>query len=176
LVAAVPVSVRTDDERGTMGNRLSAMLVDLATTIDDPLDRLETIAAGTGAAKEQDRVLGPDTVSQLAGLTPSAVLAAMGGLESRFDLLARVPPVCNVVVSNFPGPSFPLYCAGARMAAAYPIGPLAAGTALNITVQSYLDTLWFGIVTCPDTVPDPAALPRRLADAVHELTKVLGRA
>ena len=170
LVAAVPVSVRTEDDRGAMGNRLSAMLVDLATTVDDPVTRLQTIAAGNGAAKEQDRVLGPDTVSQLAGLTPPAVLAAIGGLESRFDLLARIPPVCNVVVSNFPGPSFPLYCAGARMAAAYPMGPLALGTGVNITVQSYLDTLWFGIVTCPDMVPQPSALPGRLTDALGELT------
>jgi WS/DGAT/MGAT family acyltransferase len=170
LVAAVPVSVRTEDQRGTMGNRLSAMLVDLATTVDDPVARLQTIAAGTGVAKEQDRVLGPDTVSELAGLTPSPVLAAIGGLESRFDLLSRIPPVCNVVVSNFPGPSFPLYCAGARMAAAYPMGPLALGTGVNITVQSYLDTLWFGIVTCPDMVPQPSALPGRLTDALGELT------
>lgn len=169
LVAAVPVSVRTEDDRGTMGNRLSAMLVDLATTVDDPVARLHTIAAGTGAAKEQDRVLGPETVSQLADLTPPAVLAAIGGLESRFDLLGRIPPLCNLVVSNFPGPSFPLYCAGARMAAAYPMGPLALGTGVNITVQSYLDTLWFGIVTCPDTVPQPSALPDRLTDALGEL-------
>ncbi|MGH9050850.1 MAG: wax ester/triacylglycerol synthase domain-containing protein, partial [Acidimicrobiia bacterium] len=71
LVAGVPVSVRTEDERGTMGNRLSAMLVDLATTIDDPITRLQTIAAGTRAAKQQDRILGPDTVSRLAALTPT---------------------------------------------------------------------------------------------------------
>lgn len=169
LVAGVPVSVRTEDERGTMGNRLSAMLVDLATTVDDPVLRLQAIAAGSRAAKEQDRVLGPDTVSQLAGMTPPAVLAAIGGLESRLGLLERMPPVCNLIVSNFPGPPLPLYCAGARLAAAYPMGPLGVGTGLNITVQSYLDTLWFGIVACPDTVPDPAALPGRLACARDEL-------
>ncbi|MGH9033201.1 MAG: WS/DGAT domain-containing protein, partial [Acidimicrobiia bacterium] len=69
--------------------------------------------------------------------------------------------------------AFPLYCAGARMEAAYPIGPLGVGTGLNITVQSYLDTLWFGVVACPDTFPDPSALPGRLTDALHELTKPL---
>ncbi|HEX6311103.1 MAG TPA: wax ester/triacylglycerol synthase family O-acyltransferase [Acidimicrobiia bacterium] len=174
LVAGVPVSVRTADDRGTMGNRLSAMLVDLATDVDDPVTRLGTIAAGSRAAKAQDRVLGPETVSRLADVTPAPVLAAMGGLESRLGLTARMPPVCNLIVSNFPGPSVPLYCAGARMTAAYPMGPLALGTGLNVTVQSYLDTLWFGIVSCPDTVPDPPALPARLAGAFHDLAEPVG--
>jgi diacylglycerol O-acyltransferase len=174
LVAAVPISVRTDEDRGAMGNRLSAMLVDLATTIDDPVARLEAIAAGTRVAKEQARVLGPDTVSELAALTPPAVLAAMGNLDARLDVTARIPPVCNLIVSNFPGPTVPLYFTGMRMLTAYPIGPLGLGTGLNITVQSYLDTLWFGIVSCPDMLPDPAALPGRIGDALRDLTKAVG--
>jgi len=64
-----------------------------------------------------------------------------------------------------------LYCAGSRMVAAYPMGPLGLGTALNITVQSYLDTLWFGIVACPDVVPEPWTLAGGIADAVHDLGK-----
>jgi diacylglycerol O-acyltransferase / wax synthase len=95
----------------------------------------------------------------------------MGALESRFNVLGRIPPLCNLIVSNFPGPPFPLYCAGARMVAAYPMGPLGLGTALNITVQSYLDTLWFGIVACPDVVPEPWTLADRITDAVGELRK-----
>ena len=86
-------------------------------------------------------------------------------------MLGRIPPVCNLIVSNFPGPPFPLYCAGARMVAAYPMGPLGLGTALNITVQSYLDTLWFGIVACPDVVTAPETLAAGIHDAVHELGK-----
>jgi diacylglycerol O-acyltransferase / wax synthase len=95
----------------------------------------------------------------------------MGALESRFNVLGRVRPACNLIVSNFPGPPFPLYCAGARMVAAYPMGPLGIGTALNITVQSYLDTLWFGIVACPDVVPEPWTLADGITDAVGELRK-----
>jgi diacylglycerol O-acyltransferase len=171
LVAAVPVSVRTGDDEGTMGNRLSAMLVDLATTVDDPAARLHAITERSRAAKEQDRLLGPDTLSDLAGLTPPVLLAAMGALEARFGLSGRMPPACNLIVSNFPGPPSHLYCAGARMVAAYPMGPLALGNALNITVQSYLDTLWFGIVACPDAVPAPERLPARVADALGDLTK-----
>ena len=171
LVAAVPVSVRTDDEGAMTSNHLSAMLVELGTTIDDPMARLDAIAASSRAAKTQHHVLGSDTFSQLADVTPPAFIAALGALESRFNVLGRIPPVCNLIVSNFPGPRFPLYCAGARMVAAYPMGPLGLGTALNITVQSYLDTLWFGIVACPDVVPAPETLAAGIHDAVHELGK-----
>jgi WS/DGAT/MGAT family acyltransferase len=171
LVAAVPVSVRTDDEGAMTSNHLSAMLVELGTTIDEPMTRLHAIAASSRAAKTQHQLLGPDTFSQLADVTPPAFIAALGALESRFNLLGRTPPVCNLIVSNFPGPRFPLYCAGARMVAAFPTGPLGLGTALNITVQSYLDTLWFGIVACPDVVPAPETLAAGIHDAVHELGK-----
>ncbi|HEY4397319.1 MAG TPA: wax ester/triacylglycerol synthase family O-acyltransferase [Acidimicrobiia bacterium] len=171
LVAAVPVSVRTGEQSETSTNRLSAMLVELGTTIDDPIARLRAIAASSGAAKAQHHVLGPETFSELADITPSPLLAAMGALETRFNLLGRIPPLCNLIVSNYPGPPFPLYCAGARMVAAYPMGPLGLGTALNITVQSYLDTLWFGIVACPDVVAEPDMLAAGIHDAVRELTK-----
>ena len=171
LVAAVPVSVRTDDEGAMTSNHLSAMLVELGTTIDDPMARLDAIAASSRAAKTQHHVLGSDTFSQLADVTPPAFIAALGALESRFNVLGRIPPLCNLIVSNFPGPRFPLFCAGARMVAAYPMGPLGLGTALNITVQSYLDTLWFGVVACPDVVPEPWTLAGGLTDAVHELGK-----
>ena len=176
LVAAVPVAVRTDDDGATTTNRVSAMLVELGTTIEEPMARLQAIAAGARAAKTQHHVLGPDTLPQLADVTPPALVAAMGALESRFNVLGRVPPVCNVIVSNFPGPPFPLYCAGARMVAAYPMGPLGLGTTLNITVQSYLDTLWFGIVSCPDVVSEPRTLADRITDAVGELGKASSNA
>jgi diacylglycerol O-acyltransferase / wax synthase len=171
LVAAVPVLVSTGDQGEASTNRLSAMLVELGTTIDEPMARLRAIAASSRAAKTQHQVLGPDTFSQLADVTPSPLIAAIGALESRFNLLGRVPPVCNLIVSNFPGPPFPLYCAGARMVAAYPMGPLGLGTALNITVQSYLDTLWFGIVACPEVVPEPETLAAGIQDAVRDLGK-----
>lgn len=170
LVAAVPVSVRVQDEDAS-SNQLSAMLVELGTTIGEPMARLQAIATSSRDAKTQHHVLGPDTFAELADLTPPALLAAAGALESRFNVLGRIPPLCNLIVSNFPGPPFPLYCAGGRMVAAYPMGPLGLGTALNITVQSYLDTLWFGIVACPDVVPEPWALADGIHDAVHELGK-----
>jgi diacylglycerol O-acyltransferase / wax synthase len=176
LVAGVPVSVRGDEQPG-IANQLSAMLVDLATDIEDPLVHLAAIAVGSRAAKEHHERLGHDTLSRLAALVPPAVLAAIGAVSARLNAAGRSPTLCNVVVSNFPGPPFPLYLAGANMVAAYPIGPLAVGTGLNITVQSYLDTLWFGILSCPDALPAPDELPQRMNTALHDLTKsILARA
>lgn len=176
LVAGVPVSVRGDEQPG-VANRLSAMLVDLATEIEDPLVHLAAIAAASRAAKQQHEKLGSDTLSRLAALVPPALLAAIGAASARLNAMGRSPTLCNVVISNFPGPSFPLYMAGAKMIAAYPIGPLAVGTGLNITVQSYLDTLWFGILSCPDALPAPDEMAQRMNTALHDLTKsILARA
>ena len=132
---------------------------------------------GAGDRREQSRRQDPASRSGARNLLAARgrhalpVPRAIGALESRFNLFGRIPPACNLIVSNFPGPPFPLYCTGARMVAAYPMGPLGIGTALNITVQSYVDTLWFGIVACPDVVPAPETLAVGIHDAVHELGK-----
>ena len=169
LVAAVPVSVRTDDEGGAMGNRLSGLLVDLATEVDDPIERLRRISAGARTAKERDQMLGPDAVSSLAELAPPALLTTLSAMDDKLGLSGHLPPLCNVVVSSFPGPAEPLYFAGAKMTAAYPLGPLVPGSGLNITVQSYLDTLWFGLVACPDVIYDVGEVAADLDGALEEL-------
>jgi diacylglycerol O-acyltransferase len=166
LVAAIPVAV--GDGRTADPNRLSAMLVELATGVEEPLTRLAAIAASSHAAKDHHHELGPHTLGRLADLTPPAVLAAVRAAQSH--LAGRTPALCNLIVSNFPGPPFPLYMAGAQMLAAYPLGPLALGAGLNITVQSYLDTIWVGVIACPDTVPAPEQLPGRLTGALNDLT------
>ena len=127
------------------------------------------MAASARAGKEQNRALGANAVSSLADLAPPALLSGLASVDSRLGLISRMPPLCNVIVSNFPGPTEPLYLAGAKMTAAYPLGPLAPGTGLNITVQSYLDTLWFGLVACPDVVPDVHEIADDLPVALEEL-------
>jgi WS/DGAT/MGAT family acyltransferase len=171
LVAAVPVSVRTDDLQ-PMGNRLSIMLVGLATTAQDPRTRLARIIDGSRRAKTQDRAIGPDTLACAAAAWPPMLGPGLGRAFARLQPLLARRPVFNVVVSSFPGPPFPLYCAGARLVAPYPIGPLLGGSALNITVQTYLDALHVGINLDPDTVPHGDHLPGLLREALDELVKV----
>jgi WS/DGAT/MGAT family acyltransferase len=171
LVAAVPVSVRTEEQRGTMGNKLSAMLVSLASTIDDPVERLRAIGVGSAQAKAQDKVFGVQELGEWAEVLSPGLVSRGARFASRLKLLERMPPLHNVIVSNFPGPPFPLFFSGSRMVAAYPMGPVMDGAPLNITVQSYMGTLFFGLLACRDAVPDVWDAAQYLDDALDELSK-----
>jgi diacylglycerol O-acyltransferase len=169
LVAMVPVSVRTDD--GGEGNQVSSMLASLATDIDDPVERLTTISQGMKRAKEQQTLIGADTLQEWAEFAAPAVAGTAARLYSRTRISGRHRPLFNVTISNVPGPPFPLYMAGAQVQATYPVGPITDGGGLNMTVMSYLDNLDFGLLACPDVLPDVSAVGRGLTDALAELEK-----
>jgi WS/DGAT/MGAT family acyltransferase len=173
LCGFVPVSVRADggDPMGDV-NRLSGMLVSLATEVDDPLRRLAVIAASTRAAKDQHRVLGEDLFSELADLGVPALLGPTGRLVQGLGLTSRFPPF-SVVVSSFAGPAFPLYCAGAEMLAYHPFGPVVDGAALNITAMSYRGQIGFGLLACAEAVPDVDLVARLIPESMTELTKAV---
>jgi diacylglycerol O-acyltransferase len=173
LCAFVPVSVRGEGDSPWTGvNQLSGMLVSLATDVADPLVRLVAIAEGAVTAKEQHRVLGEDLFAELATLGIPAVLGPTGRLVRGLGLTTRFPPF-SVVVSSFPGPSFPLYCGGAEMLAYHPFGPVIDGAALNITAMSYRGQVGFGLLACRDAVPDVDLVARLIPDAMTELTKAV---
>jgi WS/DGAT/MGAT family acyltransferase len=176
LVAMVPISVRTDDLKGTMGNQVSQMLVGLATDIDDPVERLHSISGGTAHAKEQDKAIGADTLTNWAEFAAPAVAARAARLYSNMKLADRHRPLFNVTISNVPGPNFPLYSAGSRMVAMYPMGPIMDGGGLNITVMSYMGTMYFGLVACRETVPEVRKIADGLQSALEELQKAADNA
>jgi diacylglycerol O-acyltransferase / wax synthase len=171
LVAMVPISVRTDDEKGTMGNRVSSMLTSLATDVDDPVERLLAIREGTRRAKDQDRAIGAETLTQWTEFAAPGLFARAARLYSRMKLADRHRPIFNLTISNVPGPPFPLYGAGARLVAYYPMGPIADGGGLNITVMSYLDSMDFGLVACRETVPGVWDIAAGLEASLEELRK-----
>ncbi len=171
LVAMVPISVRTEDEQGAMGNKVSAMLTSLATTIDDPSDRLEAIVAGTRRAKDQDRAIGAETLSDWTEFMAPAVAARAARLYSAMRVADKVRPLFNVVISNVPGPNIPLYTCGAELEAMYPMGPITDGVALNITIFSYRGSIHFGLVACRESVPDLDRMVEHLQDSLDELVK-----
>ena len=172
LVAMVPISVRSDDEKGAGGNRVSSMTATLATDVDDPVERLRVIHEGTQGAKEQAKAIGADTLQDWAEFAAPAIAGLAARLYSRTKMADRHRPLFNVTISNVPGPPFPLYSAGARLVANYPMGPIFDGGGLNITVMSYLDHLDFGLVACPDVIPNVWDLADGLADALEELKKL----
>ena len=173
LCAFVPVSVRSEGDAMTDGvNRLSGMLVSLATDIDDPVLRLAAIAESSRLAKEQHVVMGEDLFAELAAMGVPALLRPIGRLVRGLGLTSRFPPF-NVVVSSFAGPTFPLYCGGAEMVAYHPFGPVIDGAALNITAMSYRGQIGFGLLGCRDAVPDIEMLSRLIPESMNQLTKVL---
>ena len=168
LVAMVPVSVRAEGEKGAMGNRVSSMLVSLATDVSDPALRLQVIGDATREAKERHAV-GADALTDWAEFAAPALLGRAARLYSRMHLANLHRPVFNVTISNVPGPPFPLYSAGARLAANYPMGPIFDGAGLNMTVMSYQDQLDFGLQGDPALLGDPWVLAGFLEDALAEL-------
>jgi diacylglycerol O-acyltransferase len=170
LVAAIPTSVRTLDERGSMGNRFSAWFVHLALNEADPEARLRAIQVQTQRAKSLHDDIGSEALHRWAEvLSPLAYGPAKRAYRA---LGARIRPLANVVCSNVPGPRFPMYCTDAQVVACYPFGPVFDGTALNLTMLSYLDTVGVGIIACSETVPGIDDLAIGLADSLGELVKI----
>ena len=175
LVAMVPISARAESDRGTQGNKLSAMLVSLATTVADPVVRLRLVAEGTRLAKEQARVLSEELIRGWAQLALPALSSRVARLSGNLRLFDHLPPLFNVVVSNIPGPDVPLWWAGARVVGMYPLGPILEGVGLNVTVVSYSGTLYVGVVGCRELVPEVDHIGRLLGEAFAELCKAAER-
>jgi hypothetical protein len=166
--------VRSDDERDTMGNRVSSMFASLATDIDDPAERLKVIHECMAEVKVQQQAIGADTLGDWAEFAAPALLGRAARLYSRTKMADRHRPLFNVTISNIPGPAFPLYSIGAQMVANYPVGPIMDGGGLNMTVMSYLDQLDFGLQGCPDVLPDLWSLADALPKALDELVEATG--
>jgi diacylglycerol O-acyltransferase len=174
LVAMVPMSVRTDDEMGSHGNRISAMLTSLATNVSDAASRLEVVASGMRAAKEQERLVGAATLTDWTEFTFPALIGRAARLTSSMRVFDRMRPVFNVTISNVPGPPFPLYLAGARLTSMYPLGPVTDSVGLNMTVMSYCGVVYFGLNACRETVPAVAEMPKMLQESLEELLVAAG--
>jgi diacylglycerol O-acyltransferase len=174
LVAVVPVSVRTDGEHDALGNRLSAMFVPLASDREQPLDRLQSVAAACDSAKVQERSVGYGAMaSAVSEAIPPALASPALRLGAQLGAVRRLRPG-NLLISNVPGPRIPLYFAGMCLEAVYPIGPVVDGVALNITVQTYRDSLFVGLNACPSVVPEVDALARSVVRELGHLAKAAG--
>jgi WS/DGAT/MGAT family acyltransferase len=168
LSAAVPVNAGEGDTAGT--NTLATMLVSLPVDEQSPAELLKAVHESTLAAKEFINVVGLSAVAELAEVTPPAMLSMVSWLTRTFGLESMQPPMANVVVSNVMGPPIPLYLAGARVDAIYPLGPLLPGVGMNITVLSNLDRLDIGVMACPDVVDDVWEIVDSLPDALKALS------
>jgi WS/DGAT/MGAT family acyltransferase len=166
LVAMVPVSLREAGAADKGGNAVGSILASLATDESDPARRLDAISASMRSGKEL-----------LASLTPlqvyavSAVAMAPMAMSSLFGINRILPPPFNLVISNVPGPKQPLWMAGSRLDAFYPLSIPTVGQALNITVTSYVDSMEFGLTGCRRHVPHLQRLLSHLEDSLADLER-----
>jgi diacylglycerol O-acyltransferase len=175
LVAQVPVSVRSEEQIGTYGNRILLMSAPLFTNLADPVDRLLATHEFLSDMKERHKAL-PATLLQDANhFIPPAVFARAAQLTFRLSSSSIGHPTWNLVISNVPGAQIPLYCAGARLVANYPISVITDGMGLNITLMSYLDSIDIGIVSDRDQMPDVQRLIEWLSDEIKALTPAPAR-
>jgi diacylglycerol O-acyltransferase len=148
------------------------MLVSLATDIEDPVTRLLTVSRNAYSAKERDRLIGPSLVPAIADIAGTPLLGPTLRAVTRSGIAAG-RPLMNVVVSSFPGSSMPLYCAGSRLVAYHPFGPIVDGVGLNVTAVSYDNEISFGLLGDGDALGDIDLLAARFPDALTELVKEL---
>ncbi|KUI28742.1 diacylglycerol O-acyltransferase [Mycobacterium sp. IS-1742] len=150
IIASVPAATDTSRDRIT-GNALSTMLVSLPVHVDDPLEQVRLSSLAAGIAKENHDLLGPGTVGRWLEYVPPTALRTVFGWTSR-----RQAPnaLFNLIVSNVPGPRRRGRIAGAVVSEIYSVGPLAAGSAMNMTVWSYVDQLNVSVLSDGETLAD----------------------
>ncbi|MGZ8762671.1 MAG: WS/DGAT/MGAT family O-acyltransferase [Acidimicrobiia bacterium] len=170
LLVACPVSVREGSEDIESANKVSAMFVSLPTHLADPGARLEAVREATRGAKDEHNAVGARTIMELGELGGPRTF----GLANRFlgGLAARGLVPVNLVISNVPGPPFPLFLGGARMMSMLPLGPPIDGAGLNITVLSYLDRIDWGFIACRELAPRLRHLANGIEDAHAEVMKL----
>lgn len=172
LVAMVPVSVHgdNDDDLVTQGtNKVTGMFTKLPSNIEDPVERIQTIGEQVRTAKDHHGSMDSNLLRGWAQFVPPATLGMAMKLYASQELAERHPVIYNLVISNVPGPDFPLYYLGAKIEAMYPLGPVFHGAGMNITVFSQNGLLNIGVIACKELVPDPWPLMRAFEEEVKSL-------
>ncbi|MEM7289238.1 MAG: wax ester/triacylglycerol synthase family O-acyltransferase, partial [Pseudomonadota bacterium] len=176
LTAFVPISTRSSGNSST-NNQVFGMNCPLATNYSNPLKRLEKIRAETGTSKTIAGSVQEISPKDFTLVGAPTLLPAIMSMYGKTGLANILPNAVNVVISNTAGPPFPMYCAGAKLLALYPVSIPVHGIGLNLTVQSYLGRLDFGIVADHASVPDIGHLGDLLVDSFEELkVAALGKA
>ncbi|MGH2556929.1 MAG: WS/DGAT/MGAT family O-acyltransferase [Actinomycetota bacterium] len=168
LRAMVPVSVRSKDQRSAMGNRVSSIFVDLPVGPMGAKRRLAMIRERTKYLKESNYAVGAEFLMNIGSWAPPTIHAMAARLAARSRVI-------NLVVSNVPGPQMPMYIAGAKLLAQYPIMPIAETMGLSIAVTSLAGTMAFGLTADWDILPDINVLAESMEEALGELRKAAGK-
>jgi diacylglycerol O-acyltransferase / wax synthase len=172
LAAQVPVSTRVADD-ADQTNKVATMGATLATDVDDPAERLRIIHASTQSAKVLTEAIRARRIQSVGEVAPPLLLGLASRAAWATNITDRVPRVANVVVSNVPGPPFPLYSCGAQVSGIYAASVLLAFAGLNVTLFSYMDRVDFGLTSDPDLLDDPWEIADGIKHALAELMAAL---
>jgi WS/DGAT/MGAT family acyltransferase len=164
--ALVPVSVRTEDEHGELGNRLTAMRGPLPVQVSDPVERLRTVAQEMEALKASKQPLGAAAIWGLNDWFRDFAPPVLLGPTAAINFSTRL---FNMLVTNFPGPQIPFYVLGRELIGVHPVGFLAHDHALAVAIFSYNGSIFFGLLADRDTVPDLEEFAGHLEQSVGEL-------
>jgi diacylglycerol O-acyltransferase len=162
LRALVPVSIRTADQRGTAGNRIAVMRGPLPVYVEDPVARLRTVKAGMDGLKESKQAVGAEVLTSAQNFAPPTILAQ----ASRLNFSTRL---FNLIVTNVPGPQFPLYVRGREMLDVFPVAFLPKNHALAIAIMSYNGRMNFGLLGDYDALPDIGVIAEGIEESLAEL-------
>ena len=168
LHAMVPISVRAADEHGALGNRVSSFMAPLPVWCEDPLERLALVSGTMGDLKESKQAVGASLLTELADFAPPTVMGQAARLQSRQRFF-------NLVVTNVPGPQFPLYLLGRELEAVFPMVPLAERQAVCFGIMSYNGQVNFGLVGDYDAIDDLELLADDLEASLEELAEAVPR-
>jgi diacylglycerol O-acyltransferase len=162
LRALVPVSIRAEDQHGELGNEIAAMRGPLPVYIEDPAERLRVVQEEMGHVKESKQSVGAEVISRFNDFAPPTLLAR----ASRLNFSTRL---FNLIVTNVPGPQFPLYVLGRKLEAVFPVAFLPENHALAIAIMSYDGGINFGLLADFDTMPDVGTVARNIEDEIAAL-------
>jgi WS/DGAT/MGAT family acyltransferase len=169
LVAMVPVSTRTAEEKNAMGNQVSAMYVQLATDVDDPIKRLEKIQINTMVGKLYQDAIDAKSLMGYAELIPFGLAGVAARFYSRAAIAKHHSPLFNVVITNVPGPQIPLYLAGHKLIVNMGTAPIFDGMGLIMPICSYNGTLSISPTSSANLMPDLGVFTRYIRESANEL-------
>jgi len=161
--------VRAEEERGALGNRISAMMAPLPVWCEEPVRRLHLITEIMGDLKGSGQAVGAEILTRIVDFAPTTIASQAARLQPAQRFF-------NLVVTNVPGPQFPLYVLGRPMEAIFPMVPLARRQALCVGIMSYNGQVNFGLIGDYDAMADLESFGRDLEAAIAELTGSRGAA
>jgi diacylglycerol O-acyltransferase len=171
LVTQIPVSVRTTEQAGTYGNRILLLGAPLFTDIADPAERLRRTSEELQVMKDRHKAMPAQLLADVNHFVPPAIFSRAARATFSLATSSVGRPQWNLVISNVPGPQFPLYCAGSRLVAHYPVSVITDGMGLNITAMSYDGHIDVGVIADRDQMSDVWCILDWLHDALTELEK-----